>query len=257
MYGESVFTTMRMLDGVLVDWDYHFDRLRKGVEFLYGPFTDADEWMAILKNMLEARMQSENGDRVIRLTVYREGDRGLICGGLISVTDLKINVISSHYDTTHSHDKTFKLRSCTGIMKPQWWPSFLKAGNYLGTILAQKVCMQPHDDDILFLAPDETILESSVSNIFVVRNKKLFTPPVGPNVLDGVMRKKVLEVAHDLFDDVIIEASRLPQLYKADAVFGTNSVRGLFLVDHIDDNELTYSQEMLHKLETLKARVFR
>ena len=257
MYGESVFTTMRMLEGTLVDWDYHFERLRKGVDFLYGPFRDADEWVAILKNMLEARMQNEQGDRVIRLAVYREGARGLVRSGLISVTDLKINVISSHYEHTRSEGKYLKLRTCFANMRHQWWPSFLKAGNYLDTIIAQKVFLRPEDDDLLFLAPDNTVLESSVANIFVVRNNKLFTSPVGPNVLDGVMRKKVLEVANEFFDEVYMEPSKLEQVYRAHAVFGTNSVRGLFLVDQIDDNALTYSQEMLHKLELLKARVFK
>lgn len=257
MYGESIFTTMRMLNGDLIDWEYHFDRLRKGVEFLYGPFTDADEWAPILKNMLESRMQSENGDRVLRLTVYREQKgRGLVRSGLISVTDLKIHLLSTHYEHDRSVGRSLKFRTCPAIMRPDWWPSFLKAGNYLETIIAQKIYLNPEDDDLLFLAPDDTILESSVANVFVVRHNKLFTPPVGPNVLDGVMRKKVIEVAREFFDDVEISASSIDQLFKADAVFGSNSVRGLFLVDHIDGNELTYTQEMLSRFEKLRARVF-
>ncbi|WPU64620.1 aminotransferase class IV [Peredibacter starrii] len=257
MYGESVFTTVRMFDGVLQDWEYHFDRLRKGTEFLYGPFTDADEWVGIFKNMLETRMLMENGDRVLRITVYREQQgRGLIRSGLISVTDLKLHLSSTHFDKVRT-DGVFKLRTCPAIMRPRWWPSFLKAGNYLETILAQKIYLKDIDDDLLFLAPDDTILESSVANIFVVRRGKLYTPPAGPNVLEGVMRRKVLDVSKEFFEETEEVASNIDQVLKADLIFGTNSVRGLFLVDHIDGNELKYTQEMLAKFEMLKVRVLR
>ncbi len=42
MYGESVFTTMRMINGEMKDWSLHFDRMRRGDEFVYGPFTDGN-----------------------------------------------------------------------------------------------------------------------------------------------------------------------------------------------------------------------
>ena len=111
------------------------------------------------------------------------------------------------------------------------------------------------DDDVLFLSRDDTVLESSVANIFVVRHNKLYTAPAGPNVLQGVMRRKVLDVAHEYFDNAEETETTMEQLIRADAVFGSNSVRGLFLVDRIDDYEITYNQEFLEKFERLNYRV--
>jgi branched-subunit amino acid aminotransferase/4-amino-4-deoxychorismate lyase len=255
MYGESVFTSMRMINGVVQDWDHHFERMRRGVEFVYGPFTDGDEWVPIFKNRLEARFQDLDGDRVIRLTVYREQSRGLMRLGLISVTDLRSHVSCTVFDHKRVEDKMLRLRTCPAIRKPSWWPSYLKAGNYLETILGQKIYLKPGDDDLLFLSADDTVLESSVANIFVVKNDKLYTAPTGPNVLEGIMRKKVLEVASAIFSEVLEEESTLEQVIKADAVFGSNSIRGLFLVDHIDDYEIVYSEAFLDKFLRLKARV--
>jgi branched-subunit amino acid aminotransferase/4-amino-4-deoxychorismate lyase len=116
--------------------------------------------------------------------------------------------------------------------------------------------MKSEDDDILFLSPDDTVLESSVANIFVVRHNRLFTAPLGPNVLDGVMRKKVIEVSREFFDDCIESASTIDQLYKADAVFGTNSIRGPFLVGRVDDHEIIYSNDFLNKFDEFRKRVF-
>lgn len=161
------------------------------------------------------------------------------------------------YDFLRSDGVAVKLRTCQALNKPTWWPPFLKAGSYLDVILAQKMCLKDDDDDLLFLSGEDTILESSVANIFVVRHNKLFTAPAGPNVLEGVMRKKVLEIAHHYFDEVREEETTMAQVVKADAVFGTNSVKGLFLVKSIDDHNLHGSSEFLQKFEKLKEQVLK
>lgn len=255
MYGESVFTTMRMIDGVMMDWSMHFDRLKRGVEFLYGPFTDGDDWAVLLQNRLETRFQSETSDRVIRLAVYRESARGLLKSTLISVNDLKIHMISDVFDKSRVDQKKLKLRTCPVFEKPNWWPPYLKAGNYLETILSQKMFMKPEDDDVLFLSKNDTVLESSVANIFVLKHETVYTAPIGPNVLDGVMRKKLFKIGGDFFDNIVEEASSYEQLIHADAIFGSNSVRGLFLVDRIDDYEISYTEEFVNKFERLKTRI--
>lgn len=257
MYGESVFTTMRMVDGDLQDWDYHYERLRKGVEFLFGPFTDGPDWVLQFKHSLESRFHTESGDRILRLTIFRVGQRGVLRSGLVSYMDLKIHLLSTPLDRNRLEEKFFKLRTCPAPRKPQWWPAYLKVGNYLETILNQKIYLKEGDDDILYLSAEDTVLESSVANIFIVKNNKLYTAPSGPNVLEGVMRKKVLHAAGNVFSEAIEAETSMEQLLRADAVFGTNSVRGLFLVDRIDDYEIAYSEEFLSKFFKLKSMVFK
>lgn len=254
MYGESIFTTMRMVNGKLNDLEAHFERLKLGVEFLYGPFIDAEDWVRVLRDRLEEKFQDLDGDKVVRCTIYTEQARGLLRKHLLSSHELKINISTSPLE--RNENKMFKLRMCPVSKRPHWWPSYLKAGNYLETILAQKIYMRPEDDDVLFLSEEDAVLESSVANIFVVRHDNLFTAPTGPNVLSGIMRKKVLSVAEDFFQKVEEIQTSLDQLVKADAVFGSNSVRGLFLIDRIDDYEITYTQEFLDKFEKLKRRVY-
>lgn len=257
LYGESVFTTLRMINGVLLDWDLHFERLKKGVEYVYGPFTEDENWAALLKNRLEACCQSETGDKVLRLTVYRHQARGLRRIGIISVSDLKIHVSATPYEAVRSEGQSVRLRTAPAIQRPHWWPDFLKAGSYLDVILAQKIYLKGNDDDLLFLSGEDTVLESSVANMFIVRHNKLYTPPTGPNVLDGIMRRKVLNVAHKFFAEVMEMGTTVEQLMKADGVFGSNSVRGLFLVSSVDDVDIQYSKEFLEKFNVLKELVLR
>lgn len=256
MYGESTFTTLRMVKGVVQDWDLHFDRLKKSAEFLYGPFTEEQDWPFIFKNELESRFEGIVGDKILRLTVYRNQARGLVGPSMVSIMDLKIQCHVSDLDRTRFEDKNLKLRTCLKPKRPHWWPSFLKAGNYLETIMCQRKYLKPGDDDILFLSENDTVLESSVANIFTVRHNKIYTAPLGPNVLDGVMRNKVFNHGAKYFDDVIESETTVEQLIKADAIFGSNSVRGLFLVDRIDDYEINYSEEFLTKFKKLKTDIW-
>ncbi len=253
MYGESVFTTVLMINGEVKDWEHHFDRFKRGVEYVYGPFTD-DEWGASLKNRLEYKFGQESGNKVLRIAVYREQERRALRTSMISIMDLKVQMNSDLYDPKEA--KPLSMRIVEGQSRPHWWPSYLKAGNYLQTILSQKIYLKPEDDDLIFASPDGWIWESSVANIFCVRHNKLYTSPVGPNVLEGIMRKKVLEVGFEFFDDVIESAPSVDQLKKADMVFGTNSVRGPFLIGRIDDNSIEYSPELLKKFENLRNKVF-
>jgi branched-subunit amino acid aminotransferase/4-amino-4-deoxychorismate lyase len=248
---------MRIISGELQDWNLHFNRLLKGVEFVYGPFTDEEDWSLKLKNRIEAKFQDVTGDRILRLTVFREQARGILRTGLNSITDLALHTSYSPLDPKRYFEKNIKLRTCPALERPYWWPSYLKAGNYFDTIIRQKMFMKPGDDDLLFLSGSDTVLESSVANIFVVRHDRLYTAPLGPNVLAGVMRQKVLDAAQEYFIDFNETETSIEQLFKADAVFGSNSVRGLFLIDRIDDHEINCSEDFLLKFNSLKSRVFR
>ncbi len=257
LYGESVFTTMRMIDGHACDWEMHFDRMKRGIDFLYGPFieSESDNWVQMLKEKLENHWKRESANKVIRLTVYLEQARGLKQSSHLSVNDLRIFMDASPLNPTQLETKTISLRTCPALLRPSWWPAYLKAGNYLDTILAQKLYLQEGDDDLLFLSQRDTVLESSVANIFIVRHDKIYTAPLGPNVLDGVMRKKVLGHARDFFADCLEHETNVEQLSKADGIFGSNSIRGIFLVDRLDGSEIKYTQSFLDNFEEFRKRV--
>lgn len=257
LYGESVFTTMRMVGGHIQSWDEHFSRFKSGIEFVYGPFTDDDSWAEVLKEQLEQRWLQESGEKVIRLTAYLEKSSGLVRSSLISVNDLKIVTTIKPFDENLLFNRPLKLRTCAAVMRPNWWPSYLKSGNYFQVIMAQKMFLKEGDDDLLFLSPADTVLESSIANIFLVRHNKLYTAPLGPNVLAGIMRQRVINLAQDFFDEVIESEATIEQLLKADAVFGTNSVRGVFLIDRIDHHEFKYDQDFLIKFSNLRDKVWK
>lgn len=75
--------------------------------------------------------------------------------------------------------------------------------------------------DLLFLNERGQLTEGSRHNVFIERNGRLLTSPLGCGLLPGVFRQTVLESR-----SVLLRPLTLPDLQTADKVFLTNSVRG-------------------------------
>jgi para-aminobenzoate synthetase / 4-amino-4-deoxychorismate lyase len=78
-------------------------------------------------------------------------------------------------------------------------------------------------DDVLFLNTRGEVTEGAISNMFVEKNGRWFTPPVECGLLAGVFRRHLIESRPNLQERVLT----LDDLRNADAIYLTNAVRGL------------------------------
>ncbi len=78
-------------------------------------------------------------------------------------------------------------------------------------------------DDALFLNTHGHVTEGAISNIFVKKNGRWFTPPVACGVLPGVYRRHLLETRPDVQEKTL----HIQDLQTADAIYLANAVRGL------------------------------
>ncbi len=86
----------------------------------------------------------------------------------------------------------------------------------------------------LLVREDGTVLEGSRANIFIVRGRTVSTPPLDGEILPGVARSGLLEVADEYGIEVAEESFGLDALINADEVFLTNSLRGIEPVRAVD-----------------------
>jgi len=90
-------------------------------------------------------------------------------------------------------------------------------------------------DEALVLTPDGHASEASAANLFVVRDGVLLTPPVSDDILEGVTRKAILELAGDEGMTVEVRSIDRSELYVADEIFlcGTGvQVSPVVEIDH-------------------------
>ncbi len=97
-------------------------------------------------------------------------------------------------------------------------------GSYLNTALAVDEAQRAGYDEAIFLTQDGHVSEASAANIFLVRKGGLITPPVTADILEGITRDAVIELAEkELGMPVAQRDVDRTELYAADEVFLTGT----------------------------------
>jgi branched-chain amino acid aminotransferase len=70
-------------------------------------------------------------------------------------------------------------------------------GAYINSALAKTEAFHKGFDEAILLNPDGHVSEGSAMNLFIVRNGRLITPAVNHNILEGVTRRAVMQIAFE------------------------------------------------------------
>ena len=114
----------------------------------------------------------------------------------------------------------------------------VKASNYLANLLAVHAAKQQGAHEAIITGRGGEVLEGASSNVFVVTGGRLRTPRPEAGILDGITRRTVLEAARRVGLPVDEEALFPADLYAADEVFITSSIREVVPVVQVDDRRI-------------------
>lgn len=108
-------------------------------------------------------------------------------------------------------------------------------GLYVNSALAKTEAVQNGYDEAILLSHDGHVAEGSAENIFLVRRGVLYTPDPSQNVLEGVTRRMIMEIARDELGLTTVERSiDRGELYCADEIFFTGTAVGICPVASVD-----------------------
>ena len=98
-------------------------------------------------------------------------------------------------------------------------------GAYVNSVLAKQDALDSGYDDCIFLDINGHVCELSAANIFIVRQGAIITPDNANDLLEGINRQTIMEIAEDLGLPCRVRNIDLTELYIADEVFacGTSS----------------------------------
>ncbi|NML22678.1 hypothetical protein HHL16_17475 [Pseudoflavitalea sp. G-6-1-2] len=220
-YGDGLFETIKMLNGKLLLGEYHFNRLFSGLKLLkfeipthFTPAFISDAILALCK-----KNGTEKAAR-IRLSVLR-GD-----GGLYDAEDPQPNLLIQCWPIGHQAQELNENGLITDIFSEarKCFDHFshLKSNNYLPYVMGAMYAREHALNDVVLLNVDGQICETTISNIFCVKNDTIFTPPLNAGCIDGVMRRYLLANAGNFhFTEKAITADFL---MNADEIFFTNAM---------------------------------
>ncbi|MCB1173601.1 MAG: branched-chain amino acid transaminase [Leptospiraceae bacterium] len=93
------------------------------------------------------------------------------------------------------------------------------SGGYINSALAKSEAIQNGFDEAIFLDHNGFVSEGSAENIFIVRDGKLITPPIGSSILEGITRRSIIELANFLQIEVVERNIARSELYICDEAF--------------------------------------
>jgi branched-chain amino acid aminotransferase len=93
-------------------------------------------------------------------------------------------------------------------------------GVYINSALSKTEVMERGFDEAIVLTHDGHVSEGSAENIFLVRDGQLITPSASENILEGITRKTIMELAREEYGlDTVERQIDRSELYIADEVF--------------------------------------
>jgi branched-chain amino acid aminotransferase len=124
-------------------------------------------------------------------------------------------------------------------------PMAKAAGNYLNSILATQESRNSGYNESILLDTEGNVSEAAGENIFIVRNKKIYTPFTACSVLEGITRDSAITIARDMGYDLAERPIVRTELYMADEVFLTGTAAEIIAVTNIDGLQIGDGREGL------------
>lgn len=246
-YGDGFFEVLKYSSGRIHFASLHWERIVSSCDILKmkNPFSDVDAFINCVHLLAKT---SENQVQRIKMVLWRNTWQGyqpendeaqfLITSFPLSDINYPLNI------------NGLKLGIYSENLK-----SISKLGNVKSTssqlyVLATLYTQQHQWDDSIILNSKKNIVETSRSNICIVKNETVHTPPLNEGCLDGIMRRVLLEICNENNIHIQQEPITLDMLKKAEEVFMSSSIRGIQWVGSVDERIYPSNQfaERLSKL---------
>ena len=115
------------------------------------------------------------------------------------------------------------------------------SGNYIASMIAKTESIKAGFDDSILLDRDGFVAEGATSNIFMVENGKIFTPP-GDKILLGITRNTIISLTGELALELKEEPITSERLKSAGEIFMSSSGLGVMPVHRVDDRVFNNGQ---------------
>ena len=239
-YGDGLFETMKMKSGQLILDNEHFARLWKGMAVLqfavpkhFDPEKLAEEILLVAK-----KNQHDKAARV-RITVFR-GD-----GGLYDAADNIPNYIIQTWALPEGNGELnsngLDIGIYTTVKKSCDILSNLKTNNYLPYVMAALEAKKQKWNDAVVLNSYGRVCDTTIANIFLIKDETVYTPALSEGCVAGVFRKYIIDQLVTIGFTCNEKEITIEDLLGADEVFLTNSIYNVRWVKTVNDKNFASS----------------
>jgi len=248
-YGYGLFETILFKDGRIELKELHWNRLFSGLDTL---LFDVPKLMTkeYLEEQIILTVKTNKLEKLcrVRLQVYAHNS------ALFDAARNNLEFIIECFELTDAliniNENGLILGIANGLQKSMDSLCNLKTSNSLIYAMAAKQAKANKWDDALIYNTVGNIIESSIANVFWVKEQIIYTPPLASGCVAGTMRSFIITALRSSNIIVKDEDISLDNLLSADEIFLTNAIRRVKWVYSIE-NKGFYKNNYTHHINKL------
>jgi D-alanine transaminase len=236
LFGDGIYEVVPIYRGRLHRWSLHLARLRRSLAAIALNCSNSDVELEQIAQQLLQRNALENASLYLQISrggVVDQRDHFFTAGCTASV----FAYVTPWPQALDGPERP--ALSAITVPDLRWQRCDIKSVNLLANVLARQQAREAGADEAI-LTRDGEALEGSSSNLYVVRDGVVITPPEQSRMLSGITRAVILKLAEQHRVPVQQRAIAVDELNSADEVWISSSLRELRRISRLDGAELNY-----------------
>jgi branched-chain amino acid aminotransferase len=229
--GWGIFTTLRIFRGEAFAYERHWRRLEKDAGIIRLPMPYSSARVRVhLHEVIRANQVSEGAARIY--LIYNNVG---FWRGPEEQPDVDLLICSASLPEYREPIRLAVREQGRHAASPL---AGVKSISWLPNVWAVAEAQREGFDEVVLLNERGEVAECTAANIFAVKNKKVYTPPLNSGCLEGVTRGILFEIAPEAGTAVVEQVLRPEDLYSADEVFISSTNRNLLGVVEIAGHKI-------------------
>ncbi len=252
-YGDGIFETLKIKEGLPVFFREHFKRLQHGLGAAGFEAGVDPEGLKNQSESLAAINEVRDGRLRIQLTRGTPPDPG----GPDPAPGLAPTLLVTAEPFTGYPGEVYREGiSCRTVPASRGRYASVKSSSLLTAILARQEARAAGAEEAILTTGHGRMLEGSVSNVFFQMERLMITAPESAGILPGIVREKIIDIAAELDIRVEYQALKPDDLDLSQAgAYLTSSVLGICPVKEIDGQRLKRDETTFEQLSKRLARL--
>lgn len=246
LFSDAVYEVVAVYNKKLVYWNEHMYRLKRSLKELKINFIVNSNVLKIKTNEIIEKNFIKEG--LIYIHISR--GKGLRNHNWNSTITPSL-VISGLHKNINLNQKPINLISSPDI---RWKRCDIKSVSLLPNVMLKQKAQENDAFECVMIDNKGFVTEATTSNLWIVKNKTVITRPVGNEILSGVTRNKILEVAKLLKIKVELKKFYEKDIYKCDGVFISNSTSLIIEAKKLNKIKLNYGKNKI--INSIKIGLF-
>lgn len=233
LFGDAIYEVTRSYGRIFFQIEPHVERLFRSAEWIGMDLGKTQTQM--IEHIYNIYKKADLDDAYMRIQISRgDGPIGMSKNLVKKPNEVIIiypfvQIDKKYFDEGAKIFVTERLRNSKKALDPN-----IKSGNYLNNVLAYNEGEKEGAFETFMLNSQGMVTEGTTSNIFMIKGNSLITPPENYDILVGITRRIVMDIADNVGLKVEEKGFDLKTLQGADEVFLTSSTREIVPIKDVN-----------------------